>query len=263
MAVADLDEYRALLGSAPVNGFSTTSTTVLAGLLYSMWTRSLPIGDVPTAPVACNSSTVGALGQSSGSPFIIASRYNALNDGQMLVYDRLSHQGGLVANINTEQVTNLPTAALTRYTTGEGVMIALEVYTILGGTAVNVTANYTNQAGTPGRISTSTVIGSANYGRLYRMLLVPLAHGDTGVRSVESVTLDATTGATGEFGVTLIKPLYVIGMESTSGVASNGFVSGGNFGGIPQIVDGACIAFAAISGGLNAQGSGALVLGGA
>jgi hypothetical protein len=42
------------------------------------------------------------------------------------------------------------------------------------------------------------------------MIILPLQEGDSGVRSVESVTVLATTGTAGNFGVTLFKPLLYL-----------------------------------------------------
>jgi hypothetical protein len=65
-----------------------------------------------------------------------------------------------------------------------------------------------------------------------RFVVVPLADGDTGVRSVESVTLAATTGATGNFGVTLFKPICLlnpafIGLEAYGTNNFNALLGGG------------------------------------
>lgn len=125
-------------------------------------------------------------------------------------WDRLSHQGGLNATLTTAQTTNLPTAALPRHTSGEGVHAFLQIYTQLGTTATTFTVSYTNQAGTAGRTSQPAIIGGTGYREVGRLLPINLADGDTGIRSVESVTLLASTVTAGNFGVVLMRPKWVI-----------------------------------------------------
>lgn len=185
-----------------------------AGRPTSGWvTLTGPSGVAPTTAAAVDRSTLGAI-RSAGSRIaqitgvqISNSTAGVTSSGMIVICDRLSHQGGLVANIATPQTTNLPTAALTRYTDGAGVWIALEIYTLVGAaTTVTATVSYTNQAGTAGRIGTC-LIGGSGLQSAGIICVVALQAGDTGARSVESVTLSGTTGAAGSFGVTLFKPI--------------------------------------------------------
>lgn len=131
--------------------------------------------------------------------------------GALLMVDRLVETTGLAGNSTALQTTNLPTAALTRYTTGAGVQIALEVHALIGSSATTASVSYTNQAGTSGRTSATVGIGGGSYGRrVGNIIKVPLQQGDTGVRSVQSVQLAATTGTLGNIGVTLYKPLLCL-----------------------------------------------------
>ncbi|RTK96146.1 MAG: hypothetical protein EKK64_04915 [Neisseriaceae bacterium] len=129
--------------------------------------------------------------------------YQSILNSQLMIFDRLSHQGGLSTTTTSPQTTNLPTAALTRYTNGHNVMAALEFYTTnSGGVATTATISYTNQDGTSGKTSKPVSFGGGLTGRL---LIVPLDDGDTGVRSVESVTIAADTTVSSNFGVTLLR----------------------------------------------------------
>lgn len=263
MAIADLDAYKALLGDGEAIPITIASTTVAAGRTYDMWVPHVPVGAAPTTAAAPTSATAGALPfvNGSGRLNLIGARLNGFNPGTFLVVDRLSHQGGLSGTVTTAQTTNLPTAALTRYTSGDGVMIGLSIYTQIGTTATTVTASYTNQAGTSGRTTAAVVFGSTGFREANRLITLPLQSGDTGVQSVQSVTVLATTGTAGAFGVTLYKPLFAIGLESMHGVYNGGFVTGGVGGGIPEIVDSACLSLIAISGSTNAMAAGALLTG--
>lgn len=264
MPLADLADFRAALteaqGIVSINQIFLQSVTAR---IFDNWMSQVPAPVTPTTAVAPTRTTAGALGQENGGAgtlAIVGARYNGMNAGVALICDRLSHQGGLVANLATAQTTNLPTAALTRETTGEGVMLGLTLFTQLGVTGTTVTASYTNQAGTAGKITEPVVLGNTGFREAGRLILLPLAAGDTGVRAVASVTVLATTGTAGSFGVTLFKPLYAIVMESTSGVAAGGFVSGGMSGGIPEVVDDACLFVVTNLISNNLQAAGALLL---
>lgn len=124
-----------------------------------------------------------------------------------LMVDMLCIQGGLVFNTTSAQTTNLPTPALpTRATGGAGVWIAMNVYEGTGSTDFTITASYTNQAGTAGRSAQFDVFATPTDGTF---IILPLQAGDTGVRSVESVTLSATNSTAGAFGIMLFRPLFL------------------------------------------------------
>lgn len=215
MAIADYTTYKAKV-SAPYQRIQDTKNnlTTTAGRLFSLWATAPFGGTAPTTAVAVDSSLAGSMGQadSSGVQRIAQVAASLGNAGYLVICDRLSHQGGLSGTVATAQTTNLPTAALTRYTSGVGVWAALEIYSALGTTATTVSVSYTNSSGTSGRTSVDTAIGSTTNGQntASRLITIPLASGDVGVRSVESVTLAATTGTAGNFGVTLFKPLYAM-----------------------------------------------------
>jgi hypothetical protein len=197
----------------------------------------------PTTAVALSKSNTSALNYylpnySPESPYLIGARTNSAGaTGVYFIVDRLSHQGGLGAVTTSTQTTNLPTAALTRYTDGVGVMIGLTIYTTIGGTASTITASYTNQAGVSGRTTAVQAIGGTGNNTAPRMIFLPLAAGDTGVRSVESVTLAASTGTAGNFGVTLFKILGAVCVDNIQALSWNDIITGGFIGGIPELSD--------------------------
>jgi len=109
------------------------------------------------------------------------------------------------------------TVTLPRYVDGKGVQIMLvEQFPYVGGGSVQVT--YTNSDGVAGRqtavtaINTQTALGTvahsglANFG--HSGLFMPLAPGDGGVRSIESITFPVTD--TGNLAAVLVKPLMPI-----------------------------------------------------
>lgn len=221
-ALADFDAYKTLIDRA--GDFSvglSLQNAAEVSRLVDMYNFTFPLPGAPTTAVAlsrANETAINAAwrGAPNAAMRIISARSpgigtsGLIGQGAYLLVDRLSHQGGLSGTTTTAQTTNLPTAALTRYTDGVGVMAALTIYTDVGTTAVSPTISYTNQAGTSGQTSGSFQFGGTGWDDAGRTFIVPLAVGDTGVRAVASVTLGVSTGTAGAFGVTLFKPLAMI-----------------------------------------------------
>ena len=263
MALADLAAFKATLSNPKeMQPIAVATTTTVAGRLYDLWTTTVPVGTAPTTAAVPTSATAGTLGQQDGGAGALGltgARLNAMNVGTYLLIDRLSHQGGLNATVTGAVTTNLPTSALTRYTSGAGVMLGITIYTQIGSTATTISCSYTNEAGTSGRTSPAIAIGGTGFREAGRMLLVPLASGDVGVRSVESSTLAATTGTAGAFGYTLFKPLAAIMVDEANGVTIADLVTGKWGGGLPEIVDGAALCLLCISGSTNAMAAGSFL----
>lgn len=118
----------------------------------------------------------------------------------------------LISMEDVQELNN--TVTLPRYTNGHGVqMMLVEQFPYVGGGTIQV--GYTNSDGTAGRttpvtrINTVTQLGtlatSAPTTSACAGPFVPLADGDKGVRSVESVTF--LTPDTGNIAIVLAKPL--------------------------------------------------------
>lgn len=117
---------------------------------------------------------------------------------------------------NVDQQDMINTDTLPRYTSGDGVRIVLIVTAPMALTA-SVTINYTNSDGVSGRTSTANVIpglaigvcasgsGTSLGGAGQASPFWPLASGDKGVRSIESITFAA--GAGGFMCAALVKPI--------------------------------------------------------
>ena len=214
MALPDLDTYLARVQTGQQRAFRKLWTGI-GQPLRSHWMDD-PDGApaAPTTPVTCDYSTPGAFAfRFSGQRvllldamrnFTVPGQYPTVDiDSGMnlLVFcDRLSHQAGLTKAPGV-QTTNLPTAALTRYTTGAGVMIGIETYSA-GSSSLYAQVTYTNSAGVGGQVSQPSVLTNG-----FNWSLVSLADGDTGVRSVESFEVLSGTSA-GNLGITLFKPLF-------------------------------------------------------
>lgn len=126
--------------------------------------------------------------------------------GSLHLYDRLADISSL--NGTTTGAQTITGLSVTRFTgtNAIGNFIAIEIYTQIGASSTTITASYTNEAGTAGRTTVAVAIGNTNLREVGRFIILPLQAGDLGVRSVESVTLAATTGTAGDFGVTIFHP---------------------------------------------------------
>ncbi len=246
MPISDYATYQSKVDVPRQRIFDTKVTaTIRQGAFASVWTIAPDAGAAPSTAVVPTRATAGALGQfnSTGTQRLIQAVMSAALGSAIIIADRLSHQGGLSGTVATAQTTNLPTAALTRYTSGVGVFAAVEIYTAIGTAAATFTVSYTNQAGTSGRTSIATSIGQANYNTALRVLLIPLQSGDTGVRSVESLTLSGSTGTAGNFGITLFKPLFVMPVVDVGSLQL--LFDGLQMGLMPIIENDACLFFLA------------------
>lgn len=164
----------------------------------------------------------------------------------------------LVDDGSTDEQFMDNTQTLPRYTDGEGVKVmAVSVAGRTGGQSFFI--NYTNQDGVSGRISKNVtqnssaalgvVVTSATASNVNSCLFIPLQDGDTGVRSIESVTM---LGAdVGLFSLVLVKPLATTVLLDLNAPAERDFlIQSGN---LPEIKDDAflnlvCIPNASLSG---------------
>lgn len=143
---------------------------------------------------------------------------------------------------------------LPRYTTGEGVQImAVLVFpqTGLGDTFV---VSYTNSDGVAGRTTqlvtcnTMTYLGgimsSASTGVIAGRFgaFLPLQAGDSGVRSIESVTMTNGTDV-GVFTLVLVRPIGAY--NSREFTAPNEYTCLKDLGYMPEFFDGACLSLLA------------------
>lgn len=267
MPLADYDEYVAKLKENRSADFQMSANFGATARLCFASRVFLPAPATPTTSVALDKTSNHSIGPmlavGSGRLTIMGARLNPTNIGgqAVILVDMLNVSGGLSGIVTTAQTTNLPTAALTRFTSGEGVMAGLCIWGTIGGTATTVTVSYTNQVGTAGQISTATQIGGSYVANAAgRIILIPLAAGDTGVRSVESVTLAGTTGTAGNFGVCLFKPIAIMAMNDFQGAHVIDAVSSGGFvGALAEVHSDACLSVFGIGNVSQAIG-GAILL---
>lgn len=234
--------------------FSSVAVGSIASRWHDTWNTTVPANTTPTSSVALsggsNLSTPTLTGNYTTGFVTGFESQTAINTmGSIIIVDRLVHQTGISGTTGT-QTSNLPTVPLPRYTDGKGVMMALRIYTQVGTAATDVTVSYTNQNGTAGRTSKIAIVGGTNNREAGRLILLSLQEGDTGVRSVQSVTLTVTTGTAGNMGIILFKPLAIVPMNSSYEPIRANFINGGLIGNIPQFHNNACLClFANVSVG--------------
>lgn len=234
MAITTLDG--ALAGMQPLRPFAKAVTpTLVAGRPHSLWY----LGGIPGAGsmdsttsggVALSSSSANVAGQLphtdpvSGTAYVGRLSAAAGQAGTLLLCDRLWHGsdviGGTVISVTSTAAQTLtsvpawPARDNAGSTNGDGVLIGVEVYSALGAGTPTITMSYTNQAGASGKsaVNIDSVVASSAIGAFYRM---GLASGDTGVRSIQSLTLSATM-TSGNFGLVAYRVLASLELTSAN-----------------------------------------------
>jgi hypothetical protein len=127
-------------------------------------------------------------------------------------------------------------------------MAALVNRVALTGTLTTFTIRYTNQSGVGGRVSKATAIPAIVVNTFTPILL---QDGDTGIRSIEGITLGAAM-TTGTLGLVLYKPIallpavYFPMSQSGRNPSRNYLLEGGA---LPEIPSGAFLSTMARWGG--------------
>ena len=197
-----------------------TGTTMVASTPHSLWAGTgLPsaggYGSVGKANGrVLTSSSAGALAYSNPTApntlHLLKSEISLIagSVGTLVIVDRIADV--LIAHSEaTGSITGCD--ATSRLPSGAGCQLWLEVQSALSAASNTLTFGYTNQAGTAGRTTGSIVtVASAIVNRSPTAALwQPLQAGDTGIRSLDSVTLVSGT-ATGQIAAALVRPLATI-----------------------------------------------------
>lgn len=226
----------------------------IANSYCSLWraTGQPGQGAIPTVVATCNNTTVGTIGfNQQMSPSTSYGAYLEIATGNaamtMELHDRLANMGGLNGTLTTAQSVNLDLNTLLatdNIDTRKGdanysdVQWWLEWYTATGGTAVTATIVVTYNDGTTGNLS---VLSLAPVRPASHMIplnsLIPSAQSGKFIRGIVSVTLSATTGTAGNFGVTVTRPR----MTLSSPFANFKFIADWAQLGLPEIYNSSAI----------------------
>lgn len=178
-------------------------------------------GAIPSTAAVCGINTTGCVGFSqqtapatSYGAWMSATCSNSATTVEM--HDRLMHMGGLSGTVTTAQTVaidlsaNLSTSNLDARkgdANYSDVQWWLEWYTATGATAVTATVNVTYNDGTTGDLTGLALSGTRPASFMASLNgLIPSAASGKFIRGVNTVTLSATTGTAGSFGVTATRP---------------------------------------------------------
>lgn len=177
---------------------------MVAGALCSMYRSTGPIPSQPAIPAAAALCTK-ALTWNFNNPTAPDNTYLDVMDGvcgtacRIVWFDRLFHIGGLSGTVTTAQAVNSQTVLTlpVREADPPEVEWFLEWYADTGATGVTATIGVTYTDTTTGTVTAALAATM----RAARLLPVIPAAGKV-IASIQSVTLSATTGTAGNFGVT-------------------------------------------------------------
>lgn len=226
----------------------------IANSYCSLWraTGQPGQGAIPTVVATCNNTTVGTIGfNQQMSPSTSYGAYLEIATGNaamtMELHDRLANMGGLNGTLTTAQSVNLDLNTLLatdNIDTRKGdanysdVQWWLEWYTATGVTAVTATIVVTYNDGTTGNLSVLSLAAARPASHMIPLnSLIPSAQSGKFIRGIVSVTLSATTGTAGNFGVTVTRPR----MTLSSPFANFKFIADWAQLGLPEIYNSSAI----------------------
>lgn len=209
-------------------------------------------GAIPTVVATCNNTTVGTIGfNQQTSPITSYGAYLEIATGNAAMtvelHDRLAHMGGLNGTLTTAQSVNLDLSTLLstdniNVRKGDAnysdVQWWLEWYTATGGTAVTATIAVTYNDGTTGNLSALSLAATRPASHMIPLnSLIPSAQSGKFIRGIVSVSLSATTGTAGNFGVTATRPR----MTLSAPIANHKFIADWAQLGLPEIYNSSAI----------------------
>ncbi len=223
-----------------------------SGNFVSLWraTGQPGQGAIPAAAANCNDTTTGCIGftqqvapaKSYGAYLEVTSSNSATT---VEIHDRLAHMGNLTGTLTTAQTVGIDFNGITADnmvarigdSNYSDIQWWLEWYTATGSTAVTATVNVTYNDGTTGSLSVSIAATRPASHMIPLNGMIPAAGAGKFIRGVTSVTLSATTGTAGNFGVTATRPRMTIGCP----IAYYKSVADWAQLGLPEIYNGSCL----------------------
>lgn len=193
-----------------------------AGQYFSLWTAAgLPAagaapGGVGVGPIVPNNTTTGAILLSDAltpeENYISELEMTAANPMTTVeIHDRLAHQSGFSGIVTTGQIAAFDFNAISSSNASErkgdadysDIQWWLEWYTATGATASNATINVVFNDGSSNNLTVVAVGGTVRAGRMIPLnSLIDTADQGKFIRGINSITLSASTGTAGNFGIT-------------------------------------------------------------
>ena len=200
MAITTLDG--ALAGMrAPAYVAKAVTGTMVAGRPHSLfYLAGAPGAAVAPTPGLSGAALTTYAGQIpftnpvSGNSYLARLQAQCTIAGTLLLCDRLWHNSGFTITSTGAQTINSvawPARDRTGTTNGFDVLCGIEISGATGAGTPTITLSYTDQDGNAGASGVNSVatVASSIAGTFYP---IGLAAGDTGVRSVQTLTLSAT-----------------------------------------------------------------------
>jgi hypothetical protein len=210
---------------APLYFEKVGATMEAVGVMHSLfYTAGIPGAAVaPTSAIAGDALTSYA-GQipytnpSSGNGYLGRISAVAASAGRLFLCDRLWHNASIAETTTTGQtVTSAtwPARDLAGSTNGDGVLVGIEVSTATtnGSPVTNTTLTYTNSGGTGSR--TGTIASFPATAVAGTFVPFQLAAGDSGVRSIQTLTLGTSYGG-GEIHLVAYRVLAEVPVGATN-----------------------------------------------
>lgn len=205
-------------------------------------------GAIPSTAAACSHGLTGTFNftqQTAPATSYAAWASIACSNSAVTIelHDRLAHMGGLSGIVATAQtvgidMNTLKSTANLEVRMGDAnysdIQWWLEWYTDTGGTAVTATVAVTYSDASTGNLTGISLAATRRASFMQPLNgLIPAAKSGLYIRSVDTVTLSATTGTAGSFGVTATRnrcdfPLPIANKKETFTWAETGMAEAAN-----------------------------------
>lgn len=259
MAITNLDQLVAAM-AGPASRIVLDKGSLanqVAGRMCSLWraTGQPAQGAIPTTAALCTNATVGGIQftqQVAPAESYIGNIALVASNSAMSweIHDRIAASGGGVLNVTTAQ-TNIacdlvalaPSADRIGDPNYGDVQCWLEVYADGGATASNATINVTFDDASSGNLNTLAVGGTIRAGNMFSLgALCTAVQQGKNIRAVNSVTLSASTGTAGNFGITFTRPRAYIPTQLANLSQTYDWAALG----LPGAPNGSCLQFTVI-----------------
>lgn len=260
MAITNLDTLFQAMKRAANNSVSKASlSSAVAGHEMSLWRATgIPAqGAIPTAAAVCSNALLGSMPLASRTgteervlswlAISLATLYHTI-----VIEDRLAHMGGLNGTLTTPQTVGIDISVATNNLPNRvgaadfsEVKWYLEWYAATGATVATPTAQVTYTDNTTDNCNI-WVLGAtalpATVGASRRYQIIP--NNGKIIKSMQSLTLSASTATAGNFGVTAVKQMT----KNTQTYPVNvQHILGWDLMNAPMIADQACLQLAMIA----------------
>lgn len=268
MTITSLDGLVSALGnnSSRVVIDKASIANAAVGQFHSLWraTGQPGPGAIPAAVATCNNELLGAMQftQQTAPATTYAAYLEAVCSNSAVtleIHDRLRQQGGLLGNVTTAQAVSVDLNGITTDNMQARIGDSnysdcqwwLEWYADTGATVATATVAVTYNDGSTGNL-TGIALAATRRASFMQPLngLIPAAAAGKYIRAVNSVTLSATTGTAGNFGVTVTRPRVSLGCP----VANNKWAADWASLPIGEIPNSSCL-FALVIAGATSSGT--------